>query len=146
MKKTISIILVIVWMSLIFILSSSNSNESNEQSGRIVTFISQIFNISNIEMLNYVIRKIAHITEFFVLGILVMNLIHCYNKKTYIAIILCIIYAISDEFHQSLVPGRSPQIYDVLIDTVGSSLGISIYKLLTKIANINKVKKKINKQ
>lgn len=129
MKKRISIILVILWMSLIFILSSANSTESNNQSNYIVNIISNILNISNTTILSYIIRKAAHFTEYLILGILVNNMIKLYNKKAYIAIIICILYAISDEFHQSLVPGRSPQIQDIFIDSIGSIIGIYLLNI-----------------
>jgi len=140
MKKTISIILVILWMLVIFLLSSSNSIQSNNQSGYIVNYMANIFNISNIKLLSYIIRKIAHLSEYFILGALTINMITCYKKKTYIAIIICILYAISDEIHQSLVPGRSPQIIDILIDSIGSLIGILTYQFIIKIINKYKIK------
>jgi len=125
-------------------MSSCNSTESNNQSGYIVNFISNIFNISNINLLIYIVRKIAHLTEYFILGILISNMITCYNKKTYVAIIICVLYAISDELHQSLVPGRNSQITDILIDSVGSILGIFIYNFTLKITNKYKQRKRNN--
>ena len=124
MKHKINILLVITWMILIFIMSSFNSSESSNQSGFIVNIISNIFNINNIELLSLIIRKLAHFTEYFILGLLTYNMIYSYNKKAYISIIICILYAISDEIHQYFVPGRSCQIMDMTIDTLGSLLGI----------------------
>ena len=47
------------------------------------------------------------------------------DKRTFIfAIILCILYAISDEIHQHFIPGRSGDLLDVGIDTMGSCLGV----------------------
>ena len=135
MKKKISLLLTILWMVLIFILSSASSSESNEHSGWIVNFIAQIFNINNLDMLSYIIRKIAHVLEFAMLGILVMNLISCYNKKMYLALIICVLYAVSDEIHQIFVPGRNSSIIDVLIDSVGSFIGIYIYKVIIMFKN-----------
>lgn len=131
MKNKFNIILVIIWMSIIFILSSYNGNDSSEQSGVIVNFLANILNINNIELLNLIIRKFAHFTEYSILGFLVMNLVKDYNKKyIIISIITCIIYAVSDEVHQLFVPGRSCQLMDVLIDSFGSIIGIYLYKLL----------------
>jgi VanZ family protein len=42
------------------------------------------------------------------------------------AVLLAILYAASDEFHQSFTPGRSPAIMDICIDTIGSIIGISV--------------------
>ncbi len=132
-KKYLSILLVILWMSFIFIMSSYDSNESSQQSGLIVGIITNIFNISNTDILSHIIRKLAHFTEYFILGILVINMLkYLSNKYLIISIIICILYAISDEIHQLYVPGRSCQITDILIDSIGSILGISIFKKITK--------------
>ena len=53
-----------------------------------------------------------------------------YKNNIYIPIIICILYAISDEIHQLFVPGRSGQVSDVLLDTLGAFTGIMIYKLI----------------
>ena len=136
MKKRISILLVILWMLLIFIMSSANGAQSDNQSGFIVNIISNLFNISSLEILNHIIRKIAHLTEYLILGLLVHNLIKQYNKKWYISLIICILYAISDELHQGFTPGRSPQISDVFIDTIGSLIGISLLHFIIKLKKI----------
>lgn len=140
MKKRINIILVVLWMMLIFIMSSFNSVESGNQSNFIVNLIVDVFNIDNIDLLSLIIRKLAHFTEYFILGILVYNLISSYNKRTYMALIICILYAISDEVHQIFVPGRSCQMYDILIDSLGSLVGIFLIFVCNKILGIGKKK------
>ena len=126
MKKKINLILVIIWMTFIFIMSNFDANESSNQSNYIVNIMSNIFNITNTDMLTFIIRKLAHFTEYLILGILVYNFIKNYDKKNYISIIICMIYAISDEVHQIYVPGRSFQIRDIIIDTLGAIIGILI--------------------
>lgn len=138
-KKIISIILVILWMGLIFKMSSYNGIDSGNQSGFIVNFIANIFNINNLDIISFIVRKIAHLSEYLILGILVHNLIKNYNKKTFIAILICIIYAISDEIHQIFVPGREFKLLDICIDSIGSIIGIYMYKYILYI--INKYKK-----
>jgi VanZ family protein len=119
-------------MAVIFIMSSFNSAESSSQSNTIVNFITSTFNISNTNLLILIVRKLAHITEYFILGILVYNMLKFYNKRIWIAIIICLLYAISDEFHQMFVPGRSAQVLDVFIDTLGSSLGVFLLNMVKK--------------
>jgi len=129
MKNKINIILVIIWMFIIFMMSSYDGNESSNQSGMIVNFIANLLNIDNINVLSLIIRKMAHFTEYLILGLLVVNMINNYNNKSIlISIIICIIYATSDEIHQLFVPGRSCQLLDILIDTIGSVIGIYLYK------------------
>lgn len=75
-----------------------------------------------------------------------MSLVSTYNikekNKLIITLTAGIIYASSDEIHQSFVPGRSPMITDVVIDTMGVILGILLIILGKKI--IKKYRK--NKQ
>ena len=135
MKKYINLILLIIWLIFIFVMSHFDADISSSQSGSIVEFIANIFNIKYIEILSLIIRKLAHITEYFILGILTINCLKDYKiKNLYISSILfCIIYACSDEFHQLFISGRSGTIIDVLIDSIGIILGIFIYKLFKKL-------------
>ena len=131
-KNKISLLLVILWMIFIFVMSSFDATSSSNQSNFIVDIITSIINIKDIGLLSLIIRKLAHFIEYFILGILVINFITRYDKKIIIAILLCIIYATSDEIHQIFVPGRSCQIIDIVIDSLGSIMGIYLYKLITK--------------
>ena len=90
--------------------------------------IANIFNITNTSTLSIIIRKLAHYTEYLILGILVINLNNNKNKGLYLSMIVCLLYAISDELHQYFVPGRSCQLVDVTIDFIGALTGIFIYK------------------
>ena len=119
-------------MIFIFVMSSFDATSSSNQSNFIVDIITSIINIKDIGLLSLIIRKLAHFIEYFILGVLVINFITRYDKKIIIAILLCIIYATSDEIHQIFVPGRSCQIIDIMIDSLGSIMGIYLYKLITK--------------
>lgn len=134
MKNKLSTFLVLIWMTIIFIMSSFDSVESSNQSNFIVDIIANIFKIENIELLSFIIRKLAHYTEYLILGFLVINMFtkNNINNLYLISIILCIIYAISDEIHQIFIPGRACQLRDILIDSIGSITGIYLYKLYLK--------------
>lgn len=129
-----------LWMLLIFLMSSFDATESTNQSNFIVNIITNIFKIENIELLSLIIRKLAHFTEYLILGFLAINMLNKndISKKYLLSILICIIYATSDEIHQILVPGRACQIRDVLIDSIGSITGVYLYKLInTKILKNN---------
>ena len=115
-------------------MSSFDANNSSNQSNFIVDIVVNILKIDNIELLSLIIRKLAHFTEYFILGILVINMFNRNNisNKYLISIILCIIYACTDEVHQFFVPGRSCQVTDVIIDSMGSIMGVYLYKLINK--------------
>jgi len=73
--------------------------------------------------------KLLHFFEYSVLGWLIWNSARKWNVRMshfpllFIAIIIGIIYAASDEVHQYFVPGRYCDIYDLLADTVGLAAG-----------------------
>lgn len=127
-------------MFLIFLMSSFDATESANQSNFIVNIITNIFKIENIEVLSFIIRKLAHFTEYLILGFLTINMLNKndISKKHLISILICFIYATSDEIHQLFVPGRVCQLRDILIDSIGSITGVYLYKLInTKILKNN---------
>ena len=82
------------------------------------------------------VRKAAHMTEYFVLFLLCHRLLKWYRPERKMwgyALLICILYAASDEFHQSFVPGRGASIVDVGIDTSGALLAVAVQQLWRKI-------------
>ncbi len=80
----------------------------------------------------FIVRKGAHMSVYFVLAILVHGAWHpaaSVRSKNIKTLILCTLYAISDECHQSFVPGRSAELRDVCVDTAGAVLGILVYMI-----------------
>lgn len=143
MKKTISFIVLILWMIVIFSFSSADANKSTSTSDKVITTMIEIKDkITNNETSNnekeiivknssFYIRKIAHITEYLILGFLMFNLLKQYSvTNIYYAIGLSILYSCTDEFHQLFISGRSGNIRDVLIDSIGILIGTYLYKLL----------------
>lgn len=131
-KKIVSTVFVIAWMIIIFVMSSYNSVDSSNQSNVIVDVIVNIFNITSVNIISVIVRKLAHFSEYLILGILVANMIKYYDKKHLIGVTICILYAISDEIHQLFVPGRSCQILDIVIDTIGSCIGLAVLSIFSK--------------
>jgi VanZ family protein len=66
------------------------------------------------------VRKIAHLSEYAILGALLVRAI----QRPAVAILAGGLYAVSDELHQHFVRGRHAAWYDVLIDTVGVTIGV----------------------
>ena len=143
MKKTISFIVLILWMIVIFSFSSADANKSTGTSDKVITTMIEIKDkITNNETPNnekeiivknssFYIRKLAHITEYLILGFLMFNLLKQYSvTNIYYAIGLSILYSCTDEFHQLFINGRSGSIRDVLIDSIGILIGTYLYKLL----------------
>lgn len=134
MKKIIYLTLLISWMAIIFMFSNQNGVKSQSLSDKV---INQVIDISNknissksrkkiISNVSFLVRKIAHFTEYLILGILAYLVFDAYGIKKIIlfSILLVFIYACSDEIHQLFSDGRSAKILDVLIDSFGGSIGI----------------------
>ena len=90
------------------------------------------------------IRKGAHVTEYAVLGILLVLTFAAYGfrRAGTLALITGILYAALDEYHQRFVPGRSGEIKDVLIDACGLLLGLAAVRGAGRFIQIIKEKKK----
>ena len=70
-----------------------------------------------------VLRKLAHAAEYAVLGALLLRAV----RRPAVAFALGVAYAISDEFHQSLVPGRAGSPLDVALDAAGVAVGVALW-------------------
>ena len=91
----------------------------------------------NIWALNRIIRKLAHLTEFTILGgVLYVVLRRYIEYGTVVKTIgVGIVIASLDEFIQLFSLGRSSQLSDVLIDTIGIIIGILVVKLAYYISH-----------
>ena len=123
--------LTAVWMFVIFLMSSEIAGTSSARSDEIVRTIQSIGVNAPADLLTFLVRKAAHISAYFVLGILIYSLLKEYRlhiKHLIIAsIALAMLYACTDELHQMFVPGRSGEVRDVLIDTAGAAAGVGTY-------------------
>lgn len=146
-KRFLYLIPVVVWMVFIFYMSGKTGQESSGQSGKISLFLTNLLEkvrqdpaqeVQNLQdMLELVIRKAAHMTEYailFLLSYLAMVKISMSQSRFYnrsIAVLISLLYACSDEMHQLLVPGRSGRMIDVGIDMAGVAI-VLICMLLSK--------------
>ena len=148
-KSVILWLLVIIWMIVIFAFSSNAADESNSKSKKVAHTVVDIVEKDKtkeekeiiVEKANKPIRKLAHGFEYCILCILLILALTSYNisniKKYIIALIICIIFASTDEMHQLFINGRYGDYKDVLIDTIGSSIGLIIYTIVTKCLKKN---------
>jgi VanZ family protein len=111
---------VVVWSVLIFSLSTSAFTAANTASiiDSILRWLLPAASAASIDVCHNLIRKAAHFTEY---GILFWLLIRGpMVRRPYLALILCVVYALTDEGHQAFVPGRSASLYDVALDSSGA--------------------------
>lgn len=122
--------LVIGWMVVIFLLSNESADGSQARSDTIVELSRSLGLSGSAEVRSTAIRKSAHVVAYMVLGGLVVWALAGHRRVTLKVIggsvIIAGLFAVSDEFHQSFVPGRSAEVRDVLIDTAGATVGAGI--------------------
>ncbi len=140
---------LVIWMGVIFYFSSQTGEESSEMSGGIIQMVARFIwrdyeNLSILEQtarldsLTFVVRKGAHFTEYGILGFLASGFLSTWKLKCKhfcgirvgIAWCFSILYAVSDELHQSFSDGRSPKAFDVLVDSCGALAGIGVFFLI----------------
>lgn len=97
---------VLAWAGLIFYLSSQSVLAGLE-----------------INVLDFIFKKSAHMFVYFVLYFLTFRaelMINEQRKNRWLVpIIICLLYALSDEFHQSFTPGRHASFRDIGFDSLG---------------------------
>ena len=144
-KKLFHSILVIIWMLVIFNFSSQNGTKSTKTSGVVTSMVVNVTtSVTNkdipreevkkkVEDSTFLVRKTAHFTEYLILGILVLQLLSDYTKinkrMLIVSLIICYLYAVSDEVHQIFIPDRTAKVLDTFIDGAGSLVGITIYSI-----------------
>ncbi len=81
--------------------------------------------------------KWGHVVVYTILGILLARAFFqqrrfpsCRRNYILIAIIIGIVYGISDEYHQSFVPGRFADVVDALADTLGIIIGVLLFRFV----------------
>lgn len=139
-SRIIFSILSILCMIMIFCFSLENSDESSETSMKLTDTAVHIVvddfedlpekkQLTILDKATFIIRKSAHFSLFAMLGFLVSMSV---GRRKFFSItsagvvIFCFLYAVSDEFHQSFVPGRSCEFRDMMIDTSGAVTGMLI--------------------
>ncbi len=133
----ISWVAVLLWMALIFFLSHQPAQQSDQLSSGIARFIMDALDMlfqgaeGDFDGFNHIVRKNAHFFAYLVLGLLVTNAMRLSGFQGYrlagLPLLICVLYASSDEMHQLFVLGRSAQVRDVIIDSAGAGLGSFIH-------------------
>src|SRR5438270_5098080 len=126
---------VFIWLGLIFLGSADLM--SAEQTSRIIGPFLRWFkpdvSVETIAQVQFVVRKGAHVSEYAALAILLWR---AFRRGTRwrmkisalfaTTCLVCTLFAISDEFHQSFVPSRTASPIDVIIDICGAVVGLLI--------------------
>ena len=142
MFRICSLLLTGLWMLLIFWFSSQTGEESGGISACISEPITQLLckilgSVSAEKEANlYVcvdgaVRTMAHFSEYAILGLLLKLVFLSFDIRNFaMPAVSGILYALTDEWHQSFSPGRVCDLLDVLVDGCGILFGILIYSFI----------------
>jgi VanZ family protein len=76
--------------------------------------------------------KVGHLGLYSILGALTFRALHLQGASLRVAslgaVAFAMFYGASDELHQAYVPNRSPDLFDLLADAMGSSLGVVVMR------------------
>lgn len=116
MKRLIRFLPAVVWMAVIFGLSHQRGSELDSM----LPFFQRWF--PAMQSFDW-----GHFILYFVLGATLYWALlpfSCTWKGKALVVLLCLLYGVTDEFHQSFVPGRSPDVRDLRNDTIGAALAM----------------------
>jgi VanZ family protein len=163
MKKLLNYWLpVLIWAGMIFYASSQPYEKQDLRptiSDRIdLKLVEEIFSsitlyyagseisidaLGPAHFIEFFIRKGAHFFVYFGLAFLIYRALSTSilnNRLTFFSsLALTVLYAISDEIHQGYTPNRSPHWEDVMIDSVGGLIGITLAWLIYRKIRLKKI-------
>ena len=147
-------ILLVGWMSFIFMLSCEDGDKSGQTSKDVATEITEIVMPSKpveetekiIEENHKTIRKSGHFLVYMVLGVLSVAFLSSVvdteqKNKMLLSLAFCSFYAATDELHQFFVVGRSGMAEDVCLDSVSAFVGIALLLMVEKAYRKMKAKR-----
>ena len=145
-RKIVKFMMILLCMGTIFFLSSDTATSSSKKSNYVIVRMTESFfrrKLNSQEKKYYkrhlvkIVRKTAHFSLYFLLGLLVLSFsleyIEFSWKPILVTILFVFIYACSDEIHQLFIPGRSGELFDVFIDTCGGFFSVIVYNCYYKV-------------
>ena len=134
-KLALSLTVTVLWLWFIYSRSLQNAEASDAESGALLGLLEQFLPFLDM----YLVRKLAHFTEYFILGsLLFLDWRLLGRGSLWLPLAAGLLFAASDELLQTRVPGRSGQLSDVLLDFCGAALAVCLLYLFNHIRKNHK--------
>ncbi len=135
-----------IWLGFIFLMSTGafSSRHTSAVIEAVVRLFSHGISFNTIGAIDEMARKCAHVTEYFVLGVLLFRAFHqsFRGERVWMSALLAMaalaLYAASDEFHQTFVPSRTPSVADAALDSAGGLIAQAACVLRWKKRNLSR--------
>lgn len=160
MKKTIDkkalirVLLCVIWIVLIFYNGTRPGKISQKSSHEVIKVASKVMHIKTssidkpgiqLSEINYYVRKNAHFIQYFILSILLCSAARqfklCTTSQIFIILFLLLLFPLIDEVIQKYIPGRTSNIFDIVIDFSGGVLAMIISNILLKYRKVEAIVK-----
>ena len=122
---------LVLWAVLIFVGSTSVLSASHTSVLlRVFLWIFPQASEATLATIHFLLRKAGHFTEYAILALLAARALRTSTRELlrtrwfWLSLLLVVVYALGDEFHQSFVPSRTASIYDSMIDSVGGFVAL----------------------
>jgi VanZ family protein len=128
---------LLLWMGLIFVMSTHVGSSENTAPllvhllQRLWPALPEQLSAEQLDLLNYLFRKLAHVGEYGLLTVLAVRAFQQDRvgwrwRSGLGAVVLSLLYASSDEWHQKFVANRTGTIIDVGVDAIGVALALVV--------------------
>jgi len=128
---------LILWAAFIFVASTRLMSASNTATILRPVMLWLFPNISEatLNLIHFMIRKAGHFSEYAIFALLAARAFRTSSRELlrkrwfWASLLLVVVYALSDEFHQSFVPSRTASIYDSMIDSFGGLTALALLNI-----------------
>ena len=129
------------WIAFIWGHSLVQGPQSTAESGLVVSLLRPLFEgvgIVDPDLMSFIVRKVAHFSEYAVLGVLARGLVTSLREEGIAprlpVTVVAALVPVADECLQLFVPGRSGRLQDVLIDLCGMLFGFALFWVASRVA------------
>jgi len=121
MNRVVRYLPAVAWMALIFYMSHQTANELNTL---LPLFQKWLPAMQSFDWGHFILYFVLAITYYWAL------LPQSASRPGKLAVVLlCLLYGVTDEFHQSFVPGRTPDVLDLRNDTIGAAIAMLVVSI-----------------
>ena len=119
-----------LWLCFIYTRSAKPAELSRLESGAVLEWLRKLLPFLTV----YTVRKLAHFTEFFVLGAMLYTDWRLVGRgPVLVPLGLALAFAAGDELLQTQIPGRSGELRDVLLDFLGAAAAMLLGQMVSMI-------------
>ena len=122
---------VLLWACVISFFSTDHfsASQSSRILGPLLHWLFPDISPEHAASIHFIVRKLGHWVEYFILAVLLYRALYAESggrssvRPAVLTVVSTVVWAVTDEFHQSWVPSRTASIVDVMIDGFGGIFG-----------------------